>query len=129
MRPSRTAVVQHVVVVATRVLQRIGENRHAVERPLRVDACGKRDDIGREPRRGDGDEAEGVTEDAAKKDCLGDSFRSLTAIFCFLTFAICLSKGASWLPIDNGSDFTGILSRDLRGSSKHLPEVEAIPKT
>src|SRR4051812_43248989 len=65
-----TAVVEDVFVVATGVLKCIGEDRHPVKGTLLVDVFGKSDDGGSQPRRVDGDGAEGVAEDVSQQRTL-----------------------------------------------------------
>ncbi|VTT99314.1 acetylornithine deacetylase : Acetylornithine deacetylase or succinyl-diaminopimelate desuccinylase OS=Singulisphaera acidiphila (strain ATCC BAA-1392 / DSM 18658 / VKM B-2454 / MOB10) GN=Sinac_6205 PE=4 SV=1: Peptidase_M20: M20_dimer [Gemmataceae bacterium] len=61
------AVRQDVGAVTPGILQRIGEDRHAVERPLVVDALRQRENRGRAPRRIERHGAERVPEDVAEK--------------------------------------------------------------
>ena len=55
MNAVAAAVGQYLFVLATGVLEGVGEDRQAVERPLLVDARCEVRDGGREPRGGAGD--------------------------------------------------------------------------
>ncbi len=59
---------EDVVVIAARVLDRVRENRHPVERTVLVDAFCERDDGGREPSGIERHGAEGVADAFAQKE-------------------------------------------------------------
>src|SRR5207248_1321344 len=65
------AVGQHGLVRAAGVLQRVGQDRHPVERPLVVDAAGQRQNVPREPRSLGRDRTERVAGDVAEQVGLG----------------------------------------------------------
>src|SRR5262249_7206515 len=62
------AVVQHVLVVAARLLEGIPEDWHAVEGTLVVDGSGQGKDDRSKPRRVNGTGPEGVAEDVTHHD-------------------------------------------------------------
>jgi hypothetical protein len=64
---SVAAVGEDVRVVAAGVFEGIGQDRHAVEGTVVVDAASERDDGGREPGGIDGDGPEGIAEDVAEQ--------------------------------------------------------------
>lgn len=78
------AVGEDVVVIATRVLKGIGEDWHPVKGTVFVDAGGERPNIGRKPRRFNGDRAEGIAEDVPK-----DAEFSLIALSWISPFHTC----------------------------------------
>jgi hypothetical protein len=65
MRAVAPAMGEHIRVVATGFLQRVGQDWQAAERAIGVDAVGEREDRGRAPARIDGDGAEGIAEDVS----------------------------------------------------------------
>jgi hypothetical protein len=66
MLPRLAAVVQEVFVVAPGVLESVGEDGHAVEGTLGVDAIGEGEDGWREPGGVEVDGAERVSEKVSK---------------------------------------------------------------
>src|SRR5262249_23251480 len=70
VRPRPAAVLQHIGVVAARILQRVGEDRQPVEGAVSVGALGERDDGGGKPGGIDRYRAEGGAEDVADKGSL-----------------------------------------------------------
>src|SRR5579883_944850 len=74
-----SAVVEHVVVIATGLLKCIGQNRHAVECPIFVNAACESEYVRREPGC-NGDGAERVAEDLAEHVALPRLFHLLRAL-------------------------------------------------
>jgi len=67
VRPRPAAVAQDVGVVAAGVFERIGQNRHPVERTLRVDGRRERNDRFASPSRVEGDGTERIASNAAEE--------------------------------------------------------------
>src|SRR5262245_32283404 len=89
----RAAVVEDVFVVASGILKGIGQDRHPVERLLLVNAASQCLHVRREPRKIDGDVAEGKrTEDVVEEAHLLRSFAR--------TSDVVLGKGGGGIRFD-----------------------------
>jgi hypothetical protein len=74
------AVVQDVGVVASGVLERIGQDRHPVECSLSVDAFSQSDGGFGTPRSFNGDGAEGIAEDVSEEVALSFLFNGFSLL-------------------------------------------------
>ena len=72
MRPLASAMTDDLLVLATRVHQRVGKDWHSLEGFVLVDAASHVDDVGGSPAGVECDGAEGVAEDVAEKLALND---------------------------------------------------------
>ncbi len=61
-----TAVVQDVLILATRIHQRIGKDRHSVKGTVLVDAFGQGKNGGRKPSGVEGDGTKEIAEDVSE---------------------------------------------------------------
>ena len=113
-----SAVDQDAPMVASRLLQGIGQLRHPVESSVVVDSLGQFNHGGRQPRRLDGEGLEGVAEDVTDQPCLRQKLGSLGAEKGILGNAgLCASGSISGSDggVGGGSIPSGLTSCPLTG--------------